>query len=394
MKPFWIRAASVACLMVLASANAHCAPQTIWPFWDAYRTHFITADGRIVDWSAEERTTSEGEAYALFFALVANDRVSFDLILNWTQDHLAKGSLQENLPSWLWKRSADGKWGVADSNPASDADLWIAYTTIQAGRLWHEDSYANLGRRMAQRIATEEVVQIPGNQFLLLPGPTGFNPIKDVYFANPSYAPLQLLAALGAEFPGGPWRELMDGVPKQLSANVGHGFAMDWVRLQTDSGYSGVAGPSTPGPGFGSYDAIRVYLWAGLAASADPLSKPWLAALGGMRQAVTQSGYPPERVNVATGVTSGEGPLSYWAALAPYFKTLGDDRSLGLARTHLAALDAPAAAPSATAAEPPNPSREPVYYDRVLGLFGAGFIEGRYRFDEAGRLVPSWRSAC
>ena len=62
-----------------------------------------------------------------------------------------------------------------------------------------------------------------------------------------------------------------------------------------------------------------------------------------MRQAVAQNGYPPERVNVATGATSGEGPLSYWAALAPYFKTLGDERGLGLARTHLAALDAPVA---------------------------------------------------
>jgi len=40
------------------------------------------------------------------------------------------------------------------------------------------------------------------------------------------------------------------------------------------------------------------------------------------------------------------------------------------------------------------PGREPVYYDRVLGLFGTGFIDGRYRFDEAGRLVPAWRTAC
>jgi endoglucanase len=111
-----------------------------------------------------------------------------------------------------------------------------------------------------------------------------------------------------------------------------------------------------------------------------------------MRRAVAQNGYPPERVNVATGAASGEGPLSYWAALAPYFKALGDDRGLGLARAHLAVLDAPVATSSGAA--PANPDREPVYYDRVLGLFGAGFIEGRYRFDEAGRLVPSWRSAC
>jgi len=132
----------------------------------------------------------------------------------------------------------------------------------------------------------------------------------------------------------------------------------------------------------GSYDAIRVYLWAGMTASADPLAKPWLAALGGMRNQVAQAGFPPEKVAATTGSVSGEGPLSYWGALAPYFKALGDDRGLGLARTHLAALDNPVA------------GHEPVYYDRVLGLFGTGFIDGRYRFDDTGRLVPSWRNAC
>jgi endoglucanase len=103
-----------------------------------------------------------------------------------------------------------------------------------------------------------------------------------------------------------------------------------------------------------------------------------------MRQSVAQTGFPPERVASTSGTATGVGPLSYWAALAPYFKALGDDRALGLARTHLAALDAP----------PQGAGRDPVYYDRVLGLFGTGFIDGRYRFDEAGRLVPSWRSAC
>jgi endo-1,4-beta-D-glucanase Y len=384
MKPFWIRAASVACLMVLASANAHCAPQTIWPFWDAYRTHFITADGRIVDWSAEERTTSEGEAYALFFALVANDRVSFDLILNWTQDHLAKGSLQENLPSWLWKRSADGKWGVADSNPASDADLWIAYTTIQAGRLWHEDSYANLGRRMAQRIATEEVVQIPGNQFLLLPGPTGFNPIKDVYFANPSYAPLQLLAALGAEFPGGPWRELMDGVPKQLSANVGHGFAMDWVRLQTDSGYSGVAGPSTPGPGFGSYDAIRVYLWAGMLDPQAPGRSQLLANLSGMKAYLDTHVVPPERVSCEGTVANTKSPVGFSAAVAPFLMAFGDNIK---SKAQLARLEK----------EKVNSTglygSEQSYYDQNLALFARGWSEGLFRFNAQGQLQVRWKAS-
>src|ERR1700691_144169 len=110
---------TVATLLVLAG-NAG-ARSDGWPFWDRYKARFLTTDGRIVDWSAEECTTSEGEAYALFFALVADDRRSFDLILNWTNENLAHGSLQKNLPSWLWKRSPDGTWGIADANSASDA---------------------------------------------------------------------------------------------------------------------------------------------------------------------------------------------------------------------------------------------------------------------------------
>jgi endoglucanase len=196
-----------------------------------------------------------------------------------------------------------------------------------------------------------------------------------------------VLRGLAREMPDGPWNQLAENGYKLVATTAPRGFSPDWAAYKSGQF---VVDPQTADTG--SYDAIRVYLWAGLTSGGDPLGKPWLAALGGMRQAVALNGYPPERVNVATGVTSGEGPLSYWAALAPYFKTVGDDRSLGLARTHLAALDAPVALSSGAA--PANPNREPVYYDRVLGLFGAGFIDGRYRFDEAGRLVPSWRSAC
>jgi endoglucanase len=194
---------------------------------------------------------------------------------------------------------------------------------------------------------------------------------------NPSYLPLPVLRALAHEQPGGPWAKLAESAYRLIKTTAPQGFAPDWAAWQNGQFVVDPKNGDT-----GSYDAIRVYLWAGLTSAADPLAKPWLAALGGMRAKVAQTGIPPEKVSSTSGAASGEGPLSYWAALAPYFKALGDERGLGLARTHLAALDANV------------PGREPVYYDRVLGLFGTGFIDGRYRFDEAGRLVPSWRNAC
>ncbi|HZZ10315.1 MAG TPA: cellulose synthase complex periplasmic endoglucanase BcsZ [Paraburkholderia sp.] len=351
--------------------------------WSAYRTfvgRFVQADGRVVDYSTPtQQTTSEGQSYGMFFALVANDRATFDRLLGWTRSNLAGNQFDAQtmrLPSWQWGRKPDGSFGVLDPNSASDSDLWIAYDLLQAGRLWHDSNYTQLGEALAAQIASKEIMTLAGLGPMLLPGPQGFTN-GGVTRLNPSYLPLPVLRALARDIPNGPWARLADNALRLVKTTSPQGFAPDWAAWQNGQFVIDPKNGDT-----GSYDAIRVYLWAGLASPADPLAKPWLAALGGMRARVAQTGIPPEKVSSATGTASGEGPLSYWGALAPYFKALGDEHALGLARQHLAALDASV------------PGREPAYYDRVLGLFGTGFIDGRYRFDEAGRLVPSWRNAC
>jgi endo-1,4-beta-D-glucanase Y len=353
---------------------------TDWPAYRIFVERFVQADGRVIDYSSPQlKTTSEGQSYGLFFALVANDRATFDRLLNWTRTNLAGNQFDPQnvrLPSWLWGKNPDGSYGVLDQNSASDSDLWIAYDLLQAGRLWHEASYTQLGQALAAQIARQEMTTLPGVGPMLLPGPQGFRN-GGVTRLNPSYLPLPVVRALANDMPNGPWAKLADSAFKLIKTTAPQGFAPDWAAWQNGQF---VVDPKEGDTG--SYDAIRVYLWAGLTSPADPLARPWLAALGGMRAKVAQTGIPPEKVSSTTGAASGEGPLSYWGALAPYFKALGDERGLGLARTHLAVLDTSV------------PGRDPVYYDRVLGLFGTGFIDGRYRFDEAGRLVPSWRNAC
>lgn len=351
-----------------------------WSGYRAFVERFVQADGRVIDYSTPtQQTTSEGQSYGLFFALVANDRATFDRLLGWTRTNLAGNQFDARtmrLPAWQWGRKADGSYGVLDPNSASDSDLWIAYDLLQAGRLWHEAGYTQMGEALAAQIAREEMTTLAGVGPMLLPGPQGFRN-GGVTRLNPSYLPLPVLRSLAHEMPNGPWGKLAESAYKLIKTTAPQGFAPDWAAWQNGQFVVDPKNGDT-----GSYDAIRVYLWAGLASPADPLAKPWLAALGGMRGRVAQTGIPPEKVSSTTGAASGEGPLSYWAALAPYFKALGDEHGLGLARAHLAALDAAV------------PGRDPVYYDRVLGLFGTGFIDGRYRFDEAGRLVPSWRNAC
>ena len=372
--------ASMALLTLGCAATAAGACPS-WPLYTRFVAQFVDGDGRVLDYATPvPRTTSEGQAYGMFFALVANDRPTFDRLLAWTRKHLAANRFEVTdmtLPAWLWGARPDGSVGVVDPNAAADADLWLAYDLLQAGRLWHSPEYTALGRALAARIVRDEVVDVAGLGAMLLPAPNGFR-TPTLTRLNPSYLPLPVLRGLASIDAAGPWHAIAQNTLTLLQASAPHGFAPDWVAWQAGR----FAVDSKTGD-LGSYDAIRVYLWAGLSSSADALAKPWLAILGGMGAKVAQTGIAPERVATTTGDSLGEGPLAYWGALAPYLAARGDAHEAALARVRLDALEADA-----------PPGQPPVYYDRVLGLFGTGFIDGRYRFDANGHLVPTWRNRC
>jgi endoglucanase len=377
---------TIAGIMSGLASPAHAAACDDWAAYRAFVSRFVQQDGRVVDFSTPaQQTTSEGQSYGMFFALVANDRATFDRVLRWTRANLSAGRFDANdvkLPSWQWGRKPDGFYGVLDQNSAADSDLWIAYDLFEAGRLWREPAYTKLAYALATQIEKQEVADLRGLGPMLLPGPQGFRSGNTTRL-NPSYLPLPLLRALAAQSPNGPWPQLADNAFKLVKTTSPLGFAPDWAAYR-DGQF--VVDPQKGD--VGSYDAIRVYLWAGLTASADPLARPWLAALHGMRDRIAATGVPPEKVATTTGSATGEGPIGFWGALLPYFRALGDMRAAGLAQTHLAAMTA--AAPGVA----PSAQNQPVYYDEVLMLFGTGSADGRYRFDENGRLVPRWENTC
>ena len=93
----------------------------------------MSESGRVIDPSdARKITTSEGQSYGLFFALAANDRKAFDLLLAWTRDNLAEGDLAQHLPARLGKKDDETR-AVIDPNSASDADIWIAGRCLKPG---------------------------------------------------------------------------------------------------------------------------------------------------------------------------------------------------------------------------------------------------------------------
>lgn len=427
----------VACVafVLLAAASGGCR-QGPWALWNAYAAHFIDDQGRVIDRQAGDRSTSEGQSYALFFALVDNDRSHFDKVLSWTQNNLAGGNLGTHLPGWLWGKAPDGQWKLLDANPASDADSWMAYTLVEAGRLWKEPAYATLGRQMMAMIEKQEVADLPGFGEMLMPGPTALWVHKDTWTINPSYVPLFLFDRFAQLDPAGPWGAIAMNIPRLLRQSERHGFVMDWVDYVPSDGFYPAPGPvsppagnggqpapaeqvkpaqkpadtaqgeahpgtaepiaatsqpvgpqqapaaSTPKPPMGSYDAIRVYLWAGMIDASGRTRADVLGSLSGMGAYLANHGAPPEKVSSDGVPQEQDGPVGFSAAVLPYLWVMPEvARAAAQQRVRIAAQLNPATGLY---------GKDAAYYDQNLVLFAMGFLDGRYHFEPRGELKVEW----
>lgn len=357
------------CMPAVAAASTACP----WPAWERFKIQMVSADGRVLDRSDERLvTTSEGQSYALFFALVGNDREAFAHVLRWTSNNLAQGDLARHLPAWLWGRNSQQQWQVLDTNNASDADLWIAYSLLEAGRLWDEPTYAQLGQQMLWRIAAQTVRKLPGLGVMILPGDYGFENDRG-WRLNPSYLPPQLFDRFALVDPL--WAEMAGNVRRVWLEASPKGFAPDWL-LWTP------AAAVEPDPEHGSagdYDAIRVYLWLGMLANGAAQRDELLHHFAPMVALTMRGGQPPESVDALSEKLSGHGPVGFSAALLPLLATApGGHAALEAQRKRLHE----------------QPVEPRAYYNQVLALFGQGWDEGRYRFDNNGRLLPAWSAPC
>ncbi|MGH8002475.1 MAG: glycosyl hydrolase family 8, partial [Brasilonema sp.] len=121
--------------------------------WEIYRKRFIQGDGRVIDYEAGDRSTSEGQAYAMLRAVLINDPATFALTLNWGENNLQRqvdGKRADNLWAWKWGRNADGNWGTIDSNFASDSDIDAITALILASRRWNRPEYLSLAKAKLQ----------------------------------------------------------------------------------------------------------------------------------------------------------------------------------------------------------------------------------------------------
>jgi endoglucanase len=345
-----------------------------WPEWQHFKQLYLSDDGRVIDAGPEHGiTVSEGQAYALTFAVIANDRTAFAEILKWTQDNLADGNLELALPAWKWGHADDGRWTVLDRNSAADADLWIAYALGEAARLWHDAAYARLARAIPELILRDEVAWIPQLGATLLPGPKGFV-VQQTWRLNASYSPLQVVRAIGRQSGNPLWGDVLRSSVRVITGSAPHGYAADWIGYRPSDGFITDTGTH----GVGSYNAIRVYLWAGMLADGDPQAAALARLLEPMAVRAAEHP-PPELIDTLSLEARGTAPPGFAAALLPL---LAHFKYSGVVQSYRQVVEAGALKDNQH------------YYSDVLSLFGLGWLEGRYRFDRQGRLQVPWSAAC
>lgn len=220
--------------------------------WQRYRERFIQADGRVIDWeNDDQRTTSEGQAYAMLRALLIDDPETFDQVLTWGEQNLARqdsdGILIDHL--WAWKWGPDGTpgnaetWGILDENFATDADIDAVTALIMAARRWQKPAYLTLAKTKLTDIWDFSTADISLEDDLsgryLLPGPIdAFHPSPDTWYLNPSYVAPYAFRLFAQVEPQQNWLELIETGYRMLEASSqlsALGLPSDWVSLHSDT---------------------------------------------------------------------------------------------------------------------------------------------------------------
>jgi endoglucanase len=226
---------------------------------------------------------------------------------------------------------------------------------------------------VAKNIVQQEVVTLPDLGPTLLPAPMGFAGERS-WRLNPSYLPLAIVRGVARQTREPIWNQIASSSERVILGSAPKGFAADWVEF---TGGSFVTDRKTQG--IGSYDAIRVYLWAGMLPVSDPARDKINSALKPMLDAIAKRPAPMASVDTRTLEMQGEGSPGFSAAVLPM-----------LASAHVSAALQVHRKRAADESLQDNHG----YYSDVLSLFGLGWLEQRFRFNRAGVLNVRWTPAC
>jgi endo-1,4-beta-D-glucanase Y len=260
--------AALACAGLAAGAagcggSSHAAASPGQRAAARFLTAYARPDGRVVRPDQGGDTVSEGQAYGMLLAEAAGDPAAFGRIWQWTRSHL---QLSDDLFAW----HADAAGQVVGQQPASDADLLIAWALLRyqgpGAATWHRD-----GRQVADAILAHEVTTGPGRTPVLAAGPWATGRPASL---DPSYWSLTAMEQL-AHLTGRPeWAALAAGAVTLTRALTRNGRLLppDWAELTAAGALRPEPAPngSQPQTQYGP-DAQRTVAW--FAASCNPRAR-------------------------------------------------------------------------------------------------------------------------
>ncbi len=282
------------------------ADATVSAAWDAWKTRFVTPEGRVVDGLQGDASHSEGQGWAMRLAVGFDDPRAFALLQSWTEKFLAVR--RDPLLAWRWLPGE----GVADFNNASDGDLFYAWALLLAARRFGDAALATRAGELARAIDAILVRDAPGGGLLLRPAAERFSePGREV--VNPSYVMPLALHALGAAFDLPRLGQVAADGEALIARIAERGLVPDWVGLDA----AGWHPDASHGPLHG-YDAIRVALylaWSGRFAHPAVTRARTLFA--------TRNDGIPVRSDPATGEVLERSDAPGYAALAAFVRRSG-----------------------------------------------------------------------
>lgn len=155
--------------------------------WSAFKSSFVSQDGRVRDPQQKNSSHSEGQAYGMLIALMQNDPETFLQIWSWSKNNLQ--IRRDKLLAWRWGLHSSGYWQIMDYNNATDGDIVTAWALLLANNRWGKPALKKEALLILEDILKNLRQQVPlADQEiqLLLPGYYGYLK-SDQIKINPSY---------------------------------------------------------------------------------------------------------------------------------------------------------------------------------------------------------------
>ena len=238
---------------------------------EVFLARYVAADGRVVRRDQGGDTVSEGQAYGMLIAEVADRPATVRAIWSWTRAHLRRDD-------GLLISDVNDAGDVVNAQPATDADTLAAYALLRYDGD-DEDTLHAAGRRLATAVLDGESTTLDG-QPVLVAGPWAKAMSPPV--VNPSYLMPDVFAALAHHTGDDRWQQAATfalTLLRQLT-NDGRTLPTDWARVSSD-GLVPIPDPGGNTPVQYGLDAARLPVWLGTSCTpaARRLAARWWSTL-------------------------------------------------------------------------------------------------------------------